>query len=72
MRVVVLSPVLLPLLSVAGVKRARLRRRRQVVLSSELEPDELVTEQLVTRPSGPTSRRTPVVPCCSLRIASCG
>jgi hypothetical protein len=66
------SEVLPPLLSVAGVNRARLRSSRHVVLSSELEPDELVTEQLVTRPSGPTSSRKPVVPCCSFRIASCG
>ena len=35
---------------------------RQVVLSSELDPLDDVTVQLVTRPSGPMVSRNPVVP----------
>ena len=72
MRPLTESVVLAPLLSVAGVNRARLRIRRHVVLSNELDPLEEVTEQLVTRPSGPTSSRNPVVPCSSLRMAESG
>jgi hypothetical protein len=49
----------------AGVKRARRVRIEQVVLSSELDPDELVTLQPVTRPFGPIVKLTAVVPCSS-------
>ena len=72
MRPLTESLTLAPELLVAGVKRARLRISRQVVLSNELDPLEEVTVQLLTRPSGPTSSRKPVVPDSSLRIAESG
>ena len=65
MRALTLSVVGWPLLSRAGVKRARLRMIRQVAVSSAVEPLDDVTVQLVTRPSGPTVSRKPVVPCSS-------
>ena len=72
MRPLTESLTLAPELLVAGVKRARLRINRQVVLSNDLDPLDEVTVQLLTRPSGPTSRRKPVVPDSSLRIAESG
>ena len=72
MRPLTESLTLAPELLVAGVKRARLRISRQVVLSKELDPLDEVTVQLLTRPSGPTSSRKPVVPDSSLRIAASG
>jgi hypothetical protein len=61
-----------PVLSRAGVNLARLRMIRHVAASSADEPLDEVTTQLVTRPSGPTVRRNPVVPCSSLRRADAG
>ena len=72
MRALVVSPIGCPFWSLAGVKRARRVRIEQVVLSSELDPDELVTLQFVTRPLGPTVRLTAVVPCSSLLSARWG
>jgi len=66
------SAVGLPLLSVAGVNRARLLMILQVALSSEDEPLDEVTVQLVTRPFGPMSSLNPVVPCSSARMAESG
>jgi hypothetical protein len=66
------SEVGLPLLSIAGVNRARLRMILQVAASSADEPLELVTVQLVTRPLEPTSSRKPVVPSSSERSAEAG
>jgi hypothetical protein len=66
------SLVALPVLSCAGVNRALLLMIRHVALSSDEEPLELVTEQFVTRPSGPTSRRKPVTPCSPARMAESG
>ena len=54
MRLATVSVVGLPLLSRAGVKRARLRMMRQVALSRAVEPLDPVTLQAETRPSGPT------------------
>ena len=59
MRAVTLSVVAAPLLSRAGVNRARLRMIRQVAVSSAVDPLDDVTVQLVTLPSGPTVRRKP-------------
>ena len=61
-----------PLLSRAGVNRARLRMIRQVAVSSALDPLDDVTTQLVTLPSGPIVSRKPVVPSSSLRRADAG
>ena len=61
-----------PLLNRAGVKRARLRRIRQVAVSSDRDPLDLVTLQFDTRPSVLIERLTPTVPWSSLRIASAG
>ncbi len=72
MRALWVSFVGLPLLSRAGVNRARLRMIRHVALSSAVEPLVEVTVQFVTRPFGPTSRRNPVVPSSSARMAEGG
>ncbi len=48
-----------PLLPLAGVNRARLRRILQVALSNEREPLDDVTLQPLTRPSVPIARLTP-------------
>ena len=72
MRLLTESVVLAPVLSVAGVNRARLRISRQVALSRDEDPLDEVMVQLVTRPSVPTSRRKPVVPDSSLRSAESG
>ena len=61
-----------PLLNLAGVKRARLRRILQVAVSSDRDPLDLVTLQFETRPSVLIERLTPTVPWSSLRIASAG
>jgi hypothetical protein len=61
-----------PVLSRAGVNRARRWRRRQVAPSSCDEPLDEVTEQLVTRPEVSTLKRTRTVPCSSLRKAEGG
>ena len=66
------SPVAAPVLSLAGVKRARLFMIRQVAESSALDPLDEVIVQSVTRPLGPTSSLNPVVPCSSARIAEGG
>jgi hypothetical protein len=66
------SDVALPVLSVAGLNRARLFIRRQVVLSRADEPLEPVIWQSVTRPFGPTVSLNRVVPCSSFRIADAG
>ena len=62
----------LPLLSLAGVKRARRVSSRQVAESSADDPLDEVTEQFVTRPSGPTSSLNPVVPASPERSAEGG
>ena len=72
MRLLTESAVDLPVLSRAGVKRARLFMIRQVAESSALDPLDEVIVQLVTRPLAPTSSRNPVVPCSSARIAEGG
>ena len=72
MRLLTLSPVGLPLLSRAGVKRALLFMIRQVAASRADEPLDEVTVQLATRPSAPTSSLKPVVPCSSALIADGG
>jgi hypothetical protein len=54
MRLLTESAVLAPLLSVAGVNRARLLMMRHVALSSAVEPLDDVTVQAATLPSGPT------------------
>ncbi len=45
---------------------------RQVVSSSDLDPDDEVMSQPATRPLDPIFRLTAVVPCSSLRSAACG
>src|SRR3954470_21092054 len=72
MRLETVSLVGWPLLSWAGVKRAREGSNRQVAESSPDEPLDEVTWQPVTRPFGPTSRRKPVVPDSLLRSAEAG
>ena len=72
MRALEVSPIGFPLWSFAGVKRARRMRIEQVVLSSELDPEDDVTLQFDTRPLEPIVRLTAVVPCSSLRSADCG
>jgi hypothetical protein len=72
MRPLTESLVVPPLLSVAGVKRARDLSSRQVVESSADEPLEFVTVQLVTRPLAPTSSRKPVAPDSPERTAEAG
>jgi hypothetical protein len=62
----------LPVLSLAGVNRARDLSRRQVVASSAAEPLDEVTVQLVTRPLAPISSLNPVVPDSPERIAEAG
>jgi hypothetical protein len=69
---VTVSDVAAPVLSVAGVKRARDLSSRQVVESSADEPLDEVTVQLVTRPFGPTSSRKPVAPASPARTADAG
>ena len=64
--------VVAPVLSRAGVKRARRVSSRQVAESSAEEPLDDVTVQLVTRPSAPTSSRNPVVPASPERSADGG
>ncbi len=61
-----------PVSSRAGVNLAREVSSLQVVESSEAEPLDEVTVQLVTRPLVPISRRTAVVPCSSFRCAADG
>jgi hypothetical protein len=61
-----------PLLSIAGVNRARDLSSLQVVASRDEEPLDEVTVQLVTRPFAPISRRKPVVPDSSARSAAAG
>src|SRR3954467_1080620 len=72
MRLLTVSLVGCPLLSWAGVKRAREMSRRQVAASSAAEPLDEVTWQPGTRPFGPPSRRKPVVPDSLLRSADAG
>ena len=72
MRPLTESFVFAPLLSVAGVKRARDFSSRQVVESSEDEPLDDVTVQLETRPLAPTSSRKLVAPCSPERTAEAG
>ena len=72
MRALWVSVVGFPLLSRAGVNRARLRMIRQVVLSSAEFPLEPVTEQPVARPSAPTVTVIRVVPSASARCADAG
>jgi hypothetical protein len=72
MRPECVSAVLLPLLSLAGVNRARALSRRQVVVSSADDPLDEVTVQLVTRPLAPTSSLNPVVPASPARWAEAG
>ena len=72
MRPLTASPVAAPVLSVAGVKRARDLSSRQVVESRADEPLDDVTVQLVTRPFGPTSSRKPVAPDSPARTAEAG
>jgi hypothetical protein len=62
----------LPVLSRAGVNRARLWRTRQVAESRLRDPLELATLQLVTRPVGPIDRTTDTVPCSSDSTADDG
>ena len=69
MRLLTESLTLVPALSVAGVNRARLRISGRSRCPSGTIRSTTVTVQSLTRPSGPTSRRKPVVPCSSLRIA---
>ena len=61
-----------PLLSRAGVKRARLVSSLQVAESRADDPLEEVTVQPVTRPFEPTLRRKPVTPSSSARSAEAG
>ena len=61
-----------PVLSVAGVNRARDLSSRYVVESSADEPLDEVTVQLVTRPLAPTSSRKPVAPDSPERTAEAG
>jgi hypothetical protein len=61
-----------PLLSCAGVKRARLERIRQVAESSVRDPLDDATEQPVTRPLEPTLSTTLTVPCSSFWIEDYG
>ena len=72
MRPLTVSLVAAPLLSLAGVNRARLRRIRQVAVSSELEPLDAVIEQDWTRPSGPTVSEKDAVPSSLARCAADG
>ncbi len=69
MRALLVSLIACPFWSFAGVKRARLVRIEQVVLSSELDPEDDVTLQPDTRPLAPIVRLTAVVPCSSLLSA---
>ena len=62
----------LPLLSRAGVNRAREVSSLHVAASSADEPLDEVTEQLVTLPFAPTLRRNPVTPSSSARSAEAG
>ena len=66
------SPIGCPFWSFAGVKRARRVKIEQVVLSSELDPEDAVTRQFDTRPLEPIVKATDVVPFSSLRSADCG
>jgi hypothetical protein len=66
------SLVVPPLLSVAGVNRARDLSSLQVVESSAAEPLDEVTVQLVTLPFAPTSSRKPVAPASPERTAEAG
>ena len=61
-----------PVLSVAGVNRARDLNSRQVVESSADEPLDDVTVQLETRPLAPTSSLKPVAPDSPERTAEAG
>ncbi len=72
MRLETLSLVGWPLLSRAGVNRARDRIILQVAESSAEEPLDEVTVQAVTRPFGPTSSLNPVAPCSPPRSAEAG
>ena len=72
MRPVTESAVADPVLSVAGVNRARDRNSRQVVESSADDPLDDVTVQLETRPFAPTSSRKPVAPDSPERTAEAG
>jgi len=72
MRLLTVSEVGLPVLSVAGANRARDVSNRQVAASRAEEPLDEVTLQFVTRPLGPTSSRKPVVPDSLLRSAEAG
>jgi hypothetical protein len=72
MRPLTESLVLAPVLSVAGVNRARDRSSRHVVESSADEPLDEVTVQLETRPFAPTSSRKPVAPDSPERTAEAG
>ena len=72
MRVDVESEMDWPFWSLAGVNRARRLRMLHVALSSDEDPDDEVTEQSLTRPSGLIVKRTAVVPCSSPRIAAWG
>jgi hypothetical protein len=69
---VTVSLVGLPLLSRAGVNRARLVSSLQVALSSEGTPLDETTEQPVTLPPELTSSRTRTVPVCWFLRASDG
>ena len=72
MRFLTVSEVGCPVLSRAGVNRARLRRIRQVAASSDDEPLEFVIEQAWTRPSGPTVSEKEAVPSSLARCAADG
>jgi len=62
----------LPLLSRAGVNRARLLKIEQVARSKADEPLDELTEHAVTLPSAPTVSRTLTVPCSSRSAAADG
>ena len=62
----------LPLLSRAGVKRARERMIRHVVASKAEDPLDLVIVQPVTRPLAPTSNVKRTLPCSRKRSAESG